>query len=186
MYVQERGHNRDCHGRRTCQMGRAWSRPRLRKLRSSILSLLRLSGSLERRIDHRTNTRGTTKTDQNSLSLNIFRMPLQRHLKRLWMLACCLVAHRSPCYPLYRRSLRWQSYIIHIPSHTTICHTHFHSTFMSHHLPLHRRNYKCKLGQVHTPFISPRRSRRRVLAPTGSRSRTLVMGSGTQVGQVTL
>lgn|SRR6266702_1765482 len=182
MYVQERGHNRGCHERRTCQMGRVRSRSWLRRLKSLILPLLRRSGSLERQIDHRTNTLRTTKADQSSPSPN---MLLQRHPKRLWMLACCLVApRRSPCYPLYLRSLRWRSYIIHILSRTTICHT-FHSTFMAHHLPLYRRNCKCKRGQVHTPSISPRRSRRRVLALTGSRSRTMVMGSGAQVGRVT-
>jgi hypothetical protein len=185
MYVPERGHNHDCHERRTCQMGRVRNRSWLRILKSLILPLLRRSGSLERRIDHRTNTLTTTIADQGSMSPNLFRKLLQRHPKRLlWMLACCLVALcRSPCYPLYRRRLRWRSYIIHILRHTTICRTYFHSTFTPHRLPLHRRNCKCKL--VHTPSISPRHSHRRVLALTGSRSRTLAMGSGAQVGRAT-
>lgn len=186
MYVRERGHNYDCHERRTCQMGWVRSRTWLRRLKSLILPLLRPSGSLERQIDRRTNTLRTIKADRSSASLKLFRMLSQRHPKRHWTLACCsMVPCRSPCYPLYRRSLRWESYTIRILSHTTICHTYFHSTCMSHHLPLHRRNCKCKLGQVHTPSISPRHSRRRVLAPTGSRSRTMVMGLGAQVGQVT-
>jgi len=106
------------------------------------------------------------------------------------MSAYCSVAPcRAPRYPLLllQRSHHWQSYHTHILRiHTTLFRMFFHnSLFMALHFLLRKRNCMYKRVRVHTQFINPHPNRCRVLALMVSRSKTMGMALGVQVGRGT-